>query len=183
MPKTNTVARPIILIAAAIPIILAILIAVPMIINPQIPFSATNADDRISIEFTKLHIQKTALGLTERLVPQKSEILTISNEGDVRYLVTADGTPQPEKSAKLGRDEIKKFIALIKETGFMQIPIDSIAANDDISEYVKFSLKVTLNGNTKQIQWPEQNATSTFIPPIIIMVGSELQNVTKNITQ
>jgi hypothetical protein len=50
-------------------------------------------------------------------------------------------------------------------------------------EYDKFSLKVTLNGNTKQIQWPEQNATTTFIPPIITMVGSELQNVTKKINE
>jgi hypothetical protein len=151
--------------------------------NPQIPFSATNADDRISIEFTKHRILKSSDGLTERLIPQKSEILTISNEGDVRYLVTANGAPLPEKTTSLGRDGVKRFIALIKETGFMQIPIDSISADNSMSEYDKFSLKVTLNGNTKQIQWPEQNATSTFIPPIITMVGSELQNVTKKISE
>ena len=175
--------KPLIMIAASVPIILAILIAIPMITNPQIPFSATNADDRISIEFTKHLIQKSSLGLTERLVPQKSEILTISNEGAVRYLVTEGGMPLPEKTATLNRDQVKKFIALIKETGFMQIPIDSIPADDSALEYEKFSLKVTLNGNTKQIQWPEQNATSTFIPPIMTMVGSELQNVTKKLNE
>lgn len=176
-------ARPIILIAASVPIILAILIVIPMIVNPQIPFSATNADDRISIEFTKHRILKSSIGLTERLVPQKSEILTISNEGDVRYLVTEGGTPLPEKTTSLGRDGVKRYIALIKETGFMQIPIDSISADNSMMEFDKFSLKVTLNGNTKQIQWPEQNATSTFIPPIITMVGSELQNVTKKLSE
>jgi hypothetical protein len=65
----------------------------------------------------------------------------------------------------------------------MQIPIDSISADNSMMEFDKFSLKVTLNGNTKQIQWPEQNATSTFIPPIITMVGSELQNVTKKLSE
>ncbi len=176
-------ARPLLLIIASIPVILAILIAIPMITNPQIPFSATNADDKISIEFTKHHIQKSALGLTERLVPLKSEILVISNEGTVRYLVTENGSPLPEKTTTLKRDEVKKFIALIKETGFMQIPIDSIPADRSMVEYTKFSLKVTLNGNTKQIQWPEHNATSVFIPPIMTMVGSELQNVTKKLNE
>ena len=80
----------------------------------------------------------------------------------------------PEQNEK---PQVKKLTALIKETGFMQIPIDSIPADENVSEYVKFSLKVTLNGNTKQIQWSEGNATSTFIPPIITMVESELESV------
>ncbi|MFY9300044.1 MAG: hypothetical protein WAO91_02480 [Candidatus Nitrosotenuis sp.] len=176
-------AKPLLLIAASIPVILAVMIAIPMITNPQIPFSATNADDRISVEFTKHRLLKSSLGLTERLVPQKSEILTISNEGNARYLVTEGGVPQPEKTATLDRDQVKKLIALVKETGFMKIPLQSIAPDDDILEYDRFSLKVTLNGETKQIQWPEQKATSEFIPPIITMVGSELQNIAKKLNQ
>lgn len=174
-------AKPLILIAASIPIIFAILIAIPMITNPQIPFSAVNVDDKIAVEFTKHHLKKISLGVTDRITPQKSEILTISNEGNVRYLVTADGAPQPEKTATVGRDQVKKLIAMVKETGFMKIPIDSIAPNDDVLEYTKFSLKVTLNGETKQIQWVEQNVTSSFVPPIITILGSELQNITKKI--
>lgn len=170
-------AKPLILIIAAIPILLAILIAIPMIINPQIPFSATNSDDRISIELTKYHLKKVSFGLTDRLAPLKSEILTISNEGNVRYLVTQDEHPLPEKTTTLEKSQVKKLTALIKETGFMQIPIDSIPADETISEYTKFSLKVTLNGQVKQIQWPEENATSTFIPPIVTMVESELESV------
>jgi hypothetical protein len=174
-------AKPLLLIVASIPIILAIMIAIPMIVNPQVPFSATNADDKISFEFTKQHLQKISLGVTDRITPQKTEILTISNEGSVKYLVTSEGINQPEKTLMLDKDHKKRLTALIKETGFMQIPIDSILPNDDVKEYDRFSLKVTLNGNTKQIQWVEQNATSTFIPPIIAMIGSELQNVTKKL--
>ena len=42
---------------------------------------------------------------------------------------------------------------------------------------MKFSLKATLNGVTKQIQWLEQNATSPFIPRGISNVGLELEKV------
>jgi hypothetical protein len=172
-------ARPLILIIAAVPVLLAILIAIPMIINPQIPFTATNSDDRLSIELTKYNLKKISLGVTDRLTPVKSEILTISNEGNVRYLVTENEQPLPEKTITLEKPQMKKLTALIKETGFMQIPIDSIPADENVSEFVKFSLKVTLNGNTKQIQWSEGNATSTFVPPIISMVESELESVIK----
>lgn len=176
-------ARPLLLIAASVPVIFAVLIAIPMMTNPQIPFSAVNADDRISVEFTKHRLLKSLLGLTEGLVPQKSEILVISNDGNARYIVIEGGVPQPEKTATLDRNQMKKIIAMVKETGFMKIPIESIAPDDNIMEYDRFSLKVTLNGETKQIQWPEKNATSALIPPIIAMVGSELQNVTKKLNE
>jgi hypothetical protein len=169
--------KPLILIIAAVPIIFAGLIAIPMITNPQIPFSATNSDDRITIELTRYDLKKISFGLTDRLSPIKSEILIISNEGDVRYLVTENEHPLPEKTMVIQKDEVKKLTAMIKETGFMNIPIDSIPADESVSEYTKFSLKVTLNGNTKQIQWSEGNATSTFVPPIITMVESELERV------
>ena len=172
-------AKPLILIIAAVPIVLAILIAIPMITNPQIPFTATNSDDRISFELTKYSLKKVSFGVTERLSPLKSEILTISNDGAVRYLVTENEHPLPEKTMTLEKAQVKKLTALIKETGFMQIPIDSIPADDTISEYTKFSLKVTLNGQVKQIQWPEENATSAFIPPIVTMVELQLESIVR----
>ena len=51
----------ILIIGAAIPIILAALIAAPMIMNPQVPFSAANADDKISIELIKYDLKKSHL--------------------------------------------------------------------------------------------------------------------------
>ena len=170
-------AKHLFLIIAAVPVILAVLIAIPMIMNPQIPFTATNSDDRISFELTKYSLKKVSFGVTDRLAPLKSEILTISNDGDVRYMVTEGEHPLPEKTMTIPKAQVKKLTALIKETGFMQIPIDSIPADSDQSEYTKYSLKVTLNGQVKQIQWPEANATSAFIPPIVTMVESQLESV------
>jgi hypothetical protein len=44
-------------------------------------------------------------------------------------------------------------------------------------------MKVTLNGITNLIHWPEQNATAQFIPPIITMVESELDFIINEISE
>lgn len=170
-------AKPLLVIGASVPIVMAVLIAIPMITNPQIPFTAANADDRMEVEFTKHEIKKISFGLTDRLVPQRTEILKIHENGNARYLVTTDGAPQPEKTLSLDRGEIRRLTALVKETGFMHLPTNQILADEQQTEYTKFTLKVTLNGNTRQMQWVEQNATSTLIPPILTHVESNLDGV------
>ncbi len=54
---------------------------------------------------------------------------------------------------------------------------------DNATEYQKSNVKITLNGVSKQIHWPEQNATEKFIPPIITMVESELNQVIEEIRE
>ena len=45
--------KPIVLVIAAIPAIIAILIAIPLITKSDIPYSAANPNDVIEIEYTK----------------------------------------------------------------------------------------------------------------------------------
>ena len=78
---------------------------------------------------------------------------------------------------------MKKLTALIKETGFMAIPNESFPINDDVKEYQKSSLKITLNGQVNQIHWPEQNATEKFVPPIITMVEAKLDQIISQLTE
>jgi hypothetical protein len=169
--------KPVILIVGSIPVIFALLIAIPMITQLEIPFSAANPNDIIQFEYTKHQLKQVSFGVTERVGAQKSEILSIQNNGDVRYTVTEDGVTSPDKLSKLDGEKIKKLTALIKETGFMSIPSESFPVIDDVNEYQKSSLKITLNGQVKQIHWPEQNATEKFIPPIITIVESELDQI------
>jgi hypothetical protein len=170
-------AKPILIIGASIPVIFAILIAVPMIMNPQVPFSAANADDKITIELIKYDLKKVSFGVTDKLVPQKSEILTVSDDGLLKYTMSVSDSAPIEKTLTLPKGNVTKLTALVKETGFMQLPIDNISADESKTEFTKFSLKVTLNGKTKHIQWPQQNATSTFIPPLISNVELELEKL------
>ena len=94
-------ARPILIIAASIPVILAIMIAIPMISNPQIPFSAANADDKIAIELIKYDLKKISLGVTDRLTPQKSETLSISDDGSLKYVFSTPNSEPIQKSMML----------------------------------------------------------------------------------
>ena len=72
------------------------------------------------------------------------------------------------------RQSLTKSKALIKETGFIAIPSESFKIMDNVTEYQKSNVKITLNGQVNQVHWPQQNVTTGFIPPIITMVETEL---------
>ena len=168
-------------VLGAIPIILAILISVPLIIKNEIPISAANSFDKIEIEYTKHQLKKISYGITERVGSQKTEILYIKNDGEIKYSVTEQGYLQPDIRSKLDKEKLDKLKALIKETGFIAIPSESFSIFDNVTEYQKSNVKITLNGRVNQIHWPEQNATSDFIPPIITKVESELDQIISEI--
>ncbi len=167
----------------AIPVIIALLISVPLITKNEIPISAANSFDNIEIEYTKHQLKKISNGVTERVGAQKTEILFIKNDGEIKYSVTELGYLQPDIRSKLDEKKLNKIRALIKETGFIAIPSESFSILENVTEYQKSNVKVTLNGQTNQIHWPEQNATAQFIPPIITMVESELDHIISEISE
>jgi hypothetical protein len=173
--------KPIVLVIAAIPAIIAILIAIPLITKSDIPYSAANPNDVIEIEYTKHQLKKISFGVTERIGAQKTEILLIKNNGEIKYTVTEDGYPKPDIRSHLDDQKLRKLKALIKETGFISIPSESFPIRDNVTDFQKSNIKITLNGRVNQINWPEQNATDKFIPPIISMVGSQLDKIAEQI--
>ncbi|MBS4043285.1 MAG: hypothetical protein KGZ59_05665 [Chitinophagaceae bacterium] len=175
--------KPIVIVIAAIPAILAILIAIPLLTQPEIPYSASNSSDVMEIEYAKYQLKKISFGVTERLGAQKTEILLIKNNGEIKYSVTEDGYPKPDIKSTLDEQKLRKLKALIKETGFISIPSESFQIRDNVTDFQKSNIKVILNGRINQINWPEQNATDQFIPPIISMVESQLDNVIEQISE
>jgi len=173
----------IMLAVGAIPVIVALLIAIPLITKPDIPFSAANPNDTIRIEYTKHQLKKISFGVTDNVKSLKTEILLIKNNGEIEYSVTKEGYPQPQLKSELSEKQIRKLTALIKETGFIEIPSESFPVKDGVIDYQKSNVKIILNGQIKQIHWPEQNATEKFIPPIITMVGSQLDQVINQISE
>ncbi|MGI0041944.1 MAG: hypothetical protein ACRD94_08285 [Nitrosopumilaceae archaeon] len=169
--------RPIMILIGAIPVVMALLIVIPQLTKPEIPITAADSNDVISIEYSTQHLKKVQFGITDTIGATKTELLSIQNDGNVRYSVTIDGKPEPDITDVLSKDTIKKLKALIKETGFMQIPRNSFTIKNDVFEYDKFGVKITLNGITSNIQWPEQNATSEFIPSLIVHVKDELDGI------
>lgn len=165
------------LLVSVIPVIFALMIAIPLITKPEIPTSAVVPEDQISIEYTKHQLKVVSFGVTERPGSQFTEILTIKNDGEVRYTVIEEGYPQPEEKSRIDNDQLRKLTAMIKETGFMEIPTEQFPVNEDVNEYQKSTIKITLNGKTRQIHWPDQNATSILIPPIITQLELVLNQI------
>ena len=162
------------LLLVAIPAIVAFLLVTPLILKNEIPTSASNYLDTVEIEYTKHQLKKISYGVTERTGAQKTEILYIKNDGELKYSITESGYLSPDKRSKLDETKLNKIKALIKETGFISIPSESFAVMENVTDYQKSNVKVTLNGKVNQIHWPQQNVTEDFIPPIITMVESEL---------
>lgn len=175
--------KPIILIAGAVPVVIAILIAIPLITKPDIPFSAAQPNDQIEIEYTKHQLKKVSFGVTERVGAQKTEILVIKNDGEVRYSLIEEGYPNPDIKSKIDDEKLRKLKALIKETGFITIPSESFPILENITDYQRSSVKITLNGKVNQIYWPEQSATSKLIPPIITIVELQLDQIIEQIRE
>ena len=169
--------KPIYLVLGAIPIIAALLLATPLLLKNEIPTTAANYTDNIEIEYTKHQLKKISYGVTERVGAQKTEILYIKNDGDIKYSVTDQGYLKPDVRSKLDEVKLNKIKALIKETGFIAIPSESFKIMDNATEYQKSNVKITLNGHVNQIHWPQQNVTEDFIPPIITMVETELDMI------
>ena len=163
--------------------IMALLISVPLLTKNEIPISAANSFDKIEIEYTKHQLKKISFGVTERTGSQKTEILLIKNDGDTKYSVTDNGYLQPDIRSKLDEKQLNKIKALIKETGFISIPSESFLILENVTDYQKSNVKITLNGRTNQVHWPEQSATTDFIPPIITMVESELDQIISKISE
>ena len=169
--------KPVILGLAAIPGIVAIMIAVPMLTQTEIPFSAANPNDRLELEYTKHQLKTISFGVTERVGSEKSEILKIHSNGDATYTIIESGQNLPEKKFKLDEQNMLRLTAFIKETGIISIPTESFPAREGETDYQKSLLKITLNGQHKQINWPDQNATDNFIPPLITQLEVKLDEI------
>ena len=176
-------AKPIIFIVGAIPVILAILIMVPLLTETEIPSSAINPNDTIHIEYTKHDLRVVSFGVTDKTAAESTEILVIKNDGTAQYnKITEDGG-QSQIMSSVSDEKLQKLTALIKETGFMSIPKESFPIQEDVTDYTKSTIKITLNGDQSQIFWPNQDATDRLIPPIITMIESELEEVIKQIIE
>jgi hypothetical protein len=169
--------RPIIIILGAIPVLAAIFIVVPQLLRPEIPNVAVNSEDVMTLEYSKEHLKKISFGLTQSIGADTAEVLSIKNDGSAVYSLTKNGYSEPDRKYQLTSDELKILKALIKETGFMDVPDTIYQTKPDLNEYEKYGLQVTLNGKTANFQNADQNSTQQFVPPIITQVETNLDGI------
>nr|AIF21485.1 hypothetical protein [uncultured marine thaumarchaeote SAT1000_05_A05]AIF21607.1 hypothetical protein [uncultured marine thaumarchaeote SAT1000_05_B05] len=175
--------KPTVIAICSIPVIFALLIAIPMLTSTDIPISAINSNDKLEIEFTKHDLRIVSFGVTDKAVADSTRVLIIENDGAIQYTEIKDGVNKSQITSSISDEQLQKLTALIKETGFMSIPKESFPIKDDVEIYTKFTIKITLNDARTQIFWPEQDATEKFIPPIITMLESELDGIISQIIE
>ena len=175
--------KPVVLVAAAIPVILAILIVIPMLTMEEIPTSAINSNDKIGIEFTKHDLRIVSFGVTEKTIADRTQVLIIENDGTVQFTEIKEDSNQSQFTSSISNEQLQKLTAMIKETGFMSIPKESFPIKEDVESYTKFTVKITLNDARTQIFWPDQDATEKFIPPIVTAVEDELVGIIDGIRE
>jgi predicted ATP-binding protein involved in virulence len=170
-------ARPIIIILGAIPVLAAIFIVVPQLLRPEISSVTVNPEDVMTLEYTKEHLKKISFGLTQSIGADIAEVLTVQNDGSTTYSLTKNGNSEPDVKYQLTSDELKQLKSLIKETGFMDIPDTDYQVKPDLNEYEKYGLQATFNGKTVNLHWSDQNSSQQFVPPIIMQVQSNLDDI------
>ena len=175
--------KPTVIAICSIPVIFALLIAIPMLTSTDIPISAINSNDKLEIEFTKHDLRIVSFGVTDKAVADSTRVLIIENDGTIQYTEIKDGVNKSQITSSISDEQLQKLTAMIKETGFMSIPKESFPIKDDVEIYTKFTIKITLNDARTQIFWPEQDATEKFIPPIITMLESELDGIISQIIE
>ena len=175
--------QPTVIAICSIPVIFALLIAIPMLTSTDIPISAINSNDKLEIEFTKHDLRIVSFGVTDKAVADSTRVLIIENDGTIQYTEIKDGVNKSQITSSISDEQLQKLTALIKETGFMSIPKESFPIKDDVEIYTKFTIKIMLNDARTQIFWPEQDATEKFIPPIITMLESELDGIISQIIE
>ena len=175
--------KPTVIAICSIPVIFALLIAIPMLTSTDIPISAINSNDKLEIEFTKHDLRIVSFGVTDKAVADSTRVLIIENDGTIQYTEIKDGVNKSQITSSISDEQLQKLTALVKETGFMSIPKESFPIKDDVEIYTKFTIKITLNDARTQIFWPEQDATEKFIPPIITMLESELDSIISQIIE
>ena len=175
--------KPFVIGIAAIPVILAILIIIPMVTMEKIPTSAINSNDNVHIEFTKHDLRLVSFGVTEKSVADMTQVLIIENDGSVQYTEIKDGVNKSLVKSSISDAQLQKLTAMIKETGFMAIPKESFPIKGDVEKYTKFTIKITLNDAKTQIFWSDQDATEKFVPPIVTAVEEELVGIIDGIRE
>ncbi len=152
-------------VIAGIITVMVVLIALPNL-NRQ---SNTDQVSDFRIEYSKQRLVRSETGLAA----SSAEILTIDSRG----LATHSAGQSDEKQLQLSSEEFGRLKGLILETGFMQIPRTDYLQKEGLSEFTKYTLKVTAEGSQKTINWVDAASYEGTIPPIISNVGLQLDGV------
>jgi len=160
------------MVAAAIPIIIALIIAIPKISPGDQPTNSTPAQMRI--QFAVEEMKRVSFGVTETIGAKKSETLIINNDGTALYNVDVEGEKGSQTRFQVAVQELKRIRAIIAETGFMQISKEQFGPRDNATEFTRYTLTASLDGSAKTIQWVDESSSKDSVPALLTMLRDTL---------
>lgn len=173
------VSKQLLVAAAAIPIMIALVIAFPRFVPAGEQTPADSSTAQLRLQFVKEEMKRVSFGVTETLGARSSEVLIINNDGSAIYNVEAEGEKGSQKSFKVDMQTLKRLKAFFADTGFMQLPVERLDAKENATEFTRYTLQVNLGGSSKTVQWTDEASAKDFVPALLVEVQNRLEAIPK----
>jgi hypothetical protein len=170
--------KKIILASIILAVITITLFALQVILS-----SSSNAilttNSKLSIQFTKEDMKRVGFGVVERVAAERIERIIINDDGKGFYTMQ-QGSNTIQKEFTIDNDTLKRIRSLISDYGLLSVNINKESIDDE-NEFLRYTLSITLDGNTKVIRWVERLNVDEMkpadVPPLLIRVRDVLLSI------
>jgi hypothetical protein len=137
----------------------------------------------LSIQFIKEEVRRVGFGVVERTAADKSESISIDYEGKGLYTLQR-GTESIQKEFRLDDDTVKRIRSLITDYGLLSIDMNRDSIEDE-DHFIRYTLKVNMDGGSKVIRWTERVEKDPFrpsdVPTLLIRIRDVLLQVMNDV--
>ena len=169
--------KKIILASIILAVITITLFALQVILSSSNAILTTNS--KLSIQFTKEDMKRVGFGVVERVAAERIERIIINDDGKGFYTMQ-QGSNTIQKEFTIDKDTLKRIRSLISDYGLLSVNINKESIDDE-NEFLRYTLSITLDGNTKVIRWVERLNVDEMkpadVPPLLIRVRDVLLSI------
>jgi len=170
--------KKVILASIIVAVITITLFALQVILSSSSSAILTT-NSKLSIQFTKEDMKRVGFGVVERVAAERLEKIIINDDGKGFYTMQ-QGSNTIQKEFTIDNDTLKRIRSLINDYGLLSVNINKESIDDE-NEFLRYTLSITLDGNTKVIRWVERLNVDEMkpadVPPLLIRVRDVLLSI------
>ena len=170
--------KKVILASIIVAVITITLFALQVILSSSSSAILTT-NSKLSIQFTKEDMKRVGFGVVERVAAERIERIIINDDGKGFYTMQ-QGSNTIQKEFTIDNDTLKRIRSLINDYGLLSVNINKESIDDE-NEFLRYTLSITLDGNTKVIRWVERLNVDEMkpadVPPLLIRVRDVLLSI------
>ncbi len=169
--------KKVILASIIVAVITITLFALQVILSSSNAILTTNS--KLNIQFTKEDMKRVGFGVVERIAAERLEKIIINDDGKGFYTMQ-QGSNTIQKEFTIDDDTLKRLRSLINDYGLLSVNINKESIDDE-DGFLRYTLSITLDGNTKVIRWVERlnvdEMKPSDVPPLLIRVRDALLSI------